>query len=401
MNRSPTLRQVASRINVDPTRDLRYQLWLGVACFVLMVCGLAAALYALKADRRVGEHANQTVALGSRALQTQLALVDLRRRAEQALRNGAPAGEEIARSAGAVNEFVRSLVLPWSPEAGEASRRAIGASVDDCLRLYRRLEAQPANSLAERAQRADAWLAESASFAVVADTELRELLGDLNRASAQEEARAASFTLVARNALIALAVLTAVVGLLFGVLALRAAQAHRTLYGHLDALAHTDGLTGVTNRRGLDAVLPLELDRAQRLGCPLSLVMLDLDFFKRFNDRRGHSAGDELLRQAAQAWRQQLRPSDRLARYGGEEFTLVLPSCDAQQAAQLVERLRPLTPDLQTFSAGIAQRRGDETAAELLIRADAALMSAKRTGRNRTVIAGEQPQMTLPLRVVR
>jgi diguanylate cyclase len=166
-------------------------------------------------------------------------------------------------------------------------------------------------------------------------------------------------------------------------------------------LAHTDGLTGVTNRRGLDDVLPLELDRAQRLGYPLSLVMLDLDYFKRFNDRRGHAAGDELLRNAAQAWRQQLRPSDWLARYGGEEFTLVLPSCDAQQAAQLVERLRPLTPETQTFSAGIAQRRNDETAAELLIRADAALMTAKRGGRNRTVIAGDQPQMTLPLRIVR
>lgn len=401
MSRPPNLRHVAGRLNVDPARDLRYQLWLGVACFVLMVCGLVAALYALTADRRVGEHANQTVLLGSRALQTQLALVDLRRRAEQALRSGMPATEAIERSAGVVNELVQSLVLPWSPDAGEACRRAIRAAVEDSLRLYRRLEALPADGLTARTQRADAWLAESASFTVLADTELRELLGELNRASAQEDARAASFTLVARNALIALAVLTALVGLLFGVLALRAAQAHRALYGHLDALAHTDGLTGVTNRRGLDDVLPLELDRAQRLGYPLSLVMLDLDYFKRFNDRRGHAAGDELLRNAAQAWRQQLRPSDRLARYGGEEFTLVLPSCDAQQAAQLVERLRPLTPETQTFSAGIAQRRNDETAAELLIRADAALMTAKRGGRNRTVIAGDQPQMTLPLRIVR
>jgi diguanylate cyclase (GGDEF)-like protein len=401
MSHPPTLRHVAGRLNVDPARDLRYQLWLGVACFVLMVCGLVAALYALTVDRRVGEHANQTVLLGSRALQTQLALVDLRRRAEQALRSGTPAAEAIERSAGAVNELVQSLVLPWSPDAGEACRRAIRAAVEDSLRLYRRLEAQPADGLAARTQRADAWLAESASFTVVADTELRELLGELNRAAAQEDARAASFTLVARNALIALAVLTALVGLLCGVLALRAAQAHRALYGHLDALAHTDGLTGVTNRRGLDDVLPLELDRAQRLGYPLSLVMLDLDYFKRFNDRRGHAAGDDLLRNAAQAWRQQLRPSDRLARYGGEEFTLVLPCCDAQQAAQLVERLRPLTPETQTFSAGIAQRRAEETAAELLIRADAALMTAKRGGRNRTVIAGDQPQMTLPLRVVR
>jgi diguanylate cyclase (GGDEF)-like protein len=401
MTRPPNFRHAAGRLNIDPARDLRHQLWLGVACFVLMVCGLVAALYALTADRRVGEHANQTVILGSRALQTQLALVDLRRRAEQALRSGTPLDAEIERSASAVNEFVQSMVLLWSPEAGEAARRAIRAAVEDNLRLYRRLASQPADGLAARSQRADVWLADSAAYTVAADAGLRELLGELNRTAAQEEARAANFALIARNALIALAVLTALVGLLFGGLALRAAQAHRALYGHLDALAHTDGLTGVTNRRGLDDILPLELERAQRLGYPLSVVMLDLDYFKRFNDRRGHAAGDDLLRSAAQVWRQQLRPSDRLARYGGEEFTLILPSCDAQQAAQLVERLRPQTPESQTFSAGIAQRRVDETAAELLIRADAALMMAKRGGRNRTIIAGDQPQMTLPLRVVR
>jgi diguanylate cyclase (GGDEF)-like protein len=144
----------------------------------------------------------------------------------------------------------------------------------------------------------------------------------------------------------------------------------------------------------------VEIARADRLGYPFTVVMLDLDHFKRFNDRRGHAAGDALLRGAAQAWRTQLRPTDVLARYGGEEFTLVLPSCDAAQAVQLVDRLRPLTPDLQTFSAGIAQRQTDEGPADLLLRADAALLAAKRGGRNRSVISGSEPQIALPLRAV-
>jgi diguanylate cyclase (GGDEF)-like protein len=175
-----------------------------------------------------------------------------------------------------------------------------------------------------------------------------------------------------------------------------AAQAH--LVGHLGQLAHEDGLTGVTNRRGLDERLPQEIARAARSGEPLSVAMLDLDHFKRFNDRRGHGAGDALLRSAAQAWRKQLRPSDVLARYGGEEFTLVLPACEADQAAALIERLRPLMPDHQTFSAGVATWNGEDGAAEVLRNADAALLAAKKGGRNRTVIAGREPQMALPLR---
>jgi diguanylate cyclase (GGDEF)-like protein len=125
--------------------------------------------------------------------------------------------------------------------------------------------------------------------------------------------------------------------------------------------------------------------------------MIDLDHFKRYNDRRGHAAGDALLRAAAQAWARQLRPTDLVARYGGEEFTLVLPACSADQAAQLVDRLRPLLPDRQTFSAGIATWDGDETTNELVQRADRALLQAKKAGRNRSVIAGRELQTTLPL----
>jgi diguanylate cyclase (GGDEF)-like protein len=168
----------------------------------------------------------------------------------------------------------------------------------------------------------------------------------------------------------------------------------------LTQMAREDGLTGVANRRTLDERLPQEMARARRQGYPLAVVMIDLDHFKRFNDRRGHTAGDTLLRTAAQAWLRQLRPSDLLARYGGEEFTLVLPACDETQAQRMVERLQPLVPERQTFSAGIATWNGSGNAQELLSDADRALLAAKRAGRNRIVIAGQEPQLPLPLKLV-
>ncbi len=171
------------------------------------------------------------------------------------------------------------------------------------------------------------------------------------------------------------------------------------LVRRLGHLVHEDALTGVTNRRGLDERLPQEMARAQRTGLALTVAMLDFDYFKRFNDRRGHGAGDMLLRNAAQAWRKQLRPSDLLARYGGEEFTLVLPACDAEQAEALIERLRPVVPEHQTFSAGVAIWNGEDNLTELLRTADIALLTAKKEGRNRTVVAGREKQMGLPLRV--
>jgi diguanylate cyclase (GGDEF)-like protein len=165
----------------------------------------------------------------------------------------------------------------------------------------------------------------------------------------------------------------------------------------MSRLAQQDGLTGIPNRRTLDEAVPVEFARARRSGQPLTLVMIDLDHFKRYNDRRGHAAGDALLRAVAHAWSKQLRPTDLLARYGGEEFTLVLPACTADQAAQLVDRLRPLVPDRQTFSAGIATWEDDESRGELVQRADRALLKAKKLGRNRTMIAGRELQTTLPL----
>jgi diguanylate cyclase (GGDEF)-like protein len=112
--------------------------------------------------------------------------------------------------------------------------------------------------------------------------------------------------------------------------------------------------------------------------------MLDLDHFKAFNDRFGHQRGDELLRVAAERWTGELRSGDRLSRYGGEEFLVLLPRCDADDAVHVLDRMRALTPDGQTCSAGVALWDGIEQANELLARVDAALYAAKSAGRDRT-----------------
>jgi diguanylate cyclase (GGDEF)-like protein len=115
--------------------------------------------------------------------------------------------------------------------------------------------------------------------------------------------------------------------------------------------------------------------------------LLDLDFFKRFNDAYGHQAGDLLLKEAAAAWRAELREIDVLARYGGEEFGLIITGLPAAEALEIVSRLRPVTPRGQTFSAGLAEWDGRQTADELVGRADEALYRAKAAGRDRVLLS--------------
>jgi diguanylate cyclase (GGDEF)-like protein len=163
------------------------------------------------------------------------------------------------------------------------------------------------------------------------------------------------------------------------------------LLERLKESARTDDLTGLLNRRAWEEELPREMARARRQSDPLCVAMLDLDFFKNYNDERGHQAGDRLLKQSASAWQTELRASDTLARYGGEEFTVALPGCNLANAKDIVERLREAMPADQTVSAGVACWNGRESAEELVGRADAALYEAKRTGRNRLVTAGGTP----------
>lgn len=151
-------------------------------------------------------------------------------------------------------------------------------------------------------------------------------------------------------------------------------------------LATADPLTGLANRRHWVSEIQRLLAAAQRGGGPVCVAMLDLDHFKPFNDLHGHYAGDTLLRATADAWREELRTVDVLARMGGDEFALALPDCCVGRAMEVVERLREVTPNRHSFSAGLAAW-GGESDEELMIRADMALYAAKSAGRARTVAA--------------
>jgi diguanylate cyclase (GGDEF)-like protein len=122
------------------------------------------------------------------------------------------------------------------------------------------------------------------------------------------------------------------------------------------------------------------------MGTGLCVAMIDLDNFKSYNDRHGHQAGDLVLKEAASAWRAQVRSTDLLVRYGGEEFALLLPACGLEDAVRIIERLRTVTPQV-TCSIGVSAWDFNETPAELIERADQALYVAKAEGRNRYVTA--------------
>lgn len=159
------------------------------------------------------------------------------------------------------------------------------------------------------------------------------------------------------------------------------------LAARLERAARTDALTGLPNRRAWDEELEREILHAARTETPLCVALLDLDFFKQFNDLNGHPAGDSHLKEVAAVWRERLRSADLIARYGGEEFAVLLTATDASQADQVIESLRGSVPLEETVSAGVAQWDGAESGLELFARADAALYEAKRSGRDRTVIA--------------
>jgi len=171
-------------------------------------------------------------------------------------------------------------------------------------------------------------------------------------------------------------------------------------------LADVDGLTNLTNRRGLDAFLTNEFNRAQRIGHPVSLLLIDVDLFKTYNDRYGHLAGDDALRALARALnRFGRRPTDLVARYGGEEFAIVLGDTDRKGALAMARRVHravvrlhlpfPEGPDGRiSVSVGAATIYPDRSSRPdgLIALADTALYTAKTEGRDRVVAASEGRQ---------
>ncbi len=188
----------------------------------------------------------------------------------------------------------------------------------------------------------------------------------------------------------------------------QAATAVKNAMLHAEAvkLTLTDPLTGIPNRRHLFSRLELEVARAQRFGSPVSVLMVDIDHFKKLNDAAGHRAGDEALRRVCDVLRARVRKVDTLARYGGEEFMLVLSQVSKNDAYEVAEKLRRAVaeaPQLAastqpgghiTVSIGVASLPTDASSQDTLVDcADSALYASKRAGRNR--VTGYEPGMEM------
>ncbi len=172
----------------------------------------------------------------------------------------------------------------------------------------------------------------------------------------------------------------------------------------LEQLATRDGLTGLANRRCFDDTLHAEWARALRQHQPLSLLMVDVDNFKAYNDANGHLGGDECLKRIAGAVAGEMRANDLVARYGGEEFAVILPNQSLKGAASVAERIRLRVEQLQvpnrcapgvnvtvSIGAATAIASHDNSASELVATADAALYRAKHMGRNRISLPLSEP----------
>jgi len=171
-------------------------------------------------------------------------------------------------------------------------------------------------------------------------------------------------------------------------------QLHQEL-DNASALARHDPLTDALNRKGLEEAMEREVSSMRRKETPLSVSLLDIDNFKKLNDRLGHEAGDRALVHLADVTRRSLRPSDTLARYGGEEFVVLMPDTKLEQGIEAMARLqRELTKAIYmagnekiliTFSAGVAQLVAGESGTDAIRRADQAMYLAKRAGKNRVM----------------
>jgi len=182
----------------------------------------------------------------------------------------------------------------------------------------------------------------------------------------------------------------------------RAGDSIRDSLSKSEERAKTDTLTGLPNRRGLEEFFRIAQIAAMEQGEPLSILLIDVDHFKKFNDNFGHGVGDQVLRLMAKVLSEKIREGDLPARYGGEELIAVLPKADLAACEAIAERIRSSIAECSitrrstdevlpriTISIGVAQFQPGESMSDLIERCDRALYLAKKTGRNRVVTENE------------
>jgi len=184
-----------------------------------------------------------------------------------------------------------------------------------------------------------------------------------------------------------------------------ALQSLETAHRQLLQMSRKDQLTGLYNRAAIGELLKAEIERSRRYQQPMSVVMVDIDHFKRINDRYGHDAGDKVLSKVAAVLGHNLRKPDVVGRWGGEEFLLLAPGSDASAAEKLSERLRQQLKEIPeseiaapiTACFGVAELETEQSLDDMLYVADMALYEAKRSGRDRVVI-GKRDLVETPLK---
>ncbi|MGH6622553.1 MAG: GGDEF domain-containing protein [Burkholderiaceae bacterium] len=377
------------------------QLWLAAAAIVLLAIGVGFGLQTMAHDHEVALRHRDALQVSKAALELQRASENLRsvqaRITHELLSSGGTEGLSLDRAAlNRSGTELRALVAASIASDTNNTSRTQLLELGNALDTYVGVLARSTTGNGSGATVRDRVIDLQRRFETV-EQRLASVISDTHTRTTMLEREADEYAARKRITRIAFIVITLLAITVLITMSVRTMRSNSKVLDRLAQLAQEDPLTGIPNRRGLDEMFPVEFARARRNGLPLTFVMLDLDLFKRYNDRRGHAAGDALLRGAAQAWSRQLRPTDLIARYGGEEFSLLLPACDSDQAALLVDRMRGLVPDHQTFSAGIATWDQEESAPEVMQRADQALLQAKKAGRNRSMIAGREPQVTLPL----
>jgi len=280
---------------------------------------------------------------------------------------------------------------------GELFRQSVGVTVSEnvLLRVLDRTEGEPEELFASADPTLARWNHEFSYEQPLADIAGRDWVIEAVPANRYIELRRGSLPILVFLAGVALISLLNV----YVVVSLRHNRELNAAKDQLERISLTDSLTGLANRRHFDEFLETEWRRARRQGNRLSLIMIDIDHFKQYNDEYGHPAGDRCLAQVAQALGSVVgRPTDLVARYGGEEFALVLPDTDdaasvAEACREAVESLRlpheySRVSDVITISAGVytvEQPETGMTAKSITEKADEALYQAKERGRNQVV----------------